>query len=802
MAPVPNRCIPDRSQTAAARLRPMNHSLTPLLLLLVSASLVAAEPIPEVVVTARKRSESLASVPVAATVFSTDELESPAVVSLVDLTRFTPGVALNSSTGRQATSYRPVFRGVTTVRNGVANASAGGTFVDGIYVSGGLLAAEMDNLERVEILRGPQSAQFGRNTYAGAINYVTRAPLAAPAGAIKLTVAEHDTQEVSGWWSGPLADDRALLWVGAGHREYGGEWTNSRDGSGLGGEKSDEASAKLLLRPTETLDATLRLALQRTDDEHFAMYLQPSTLNNCCERSADAPRARGYYIGKAQPENVLNLYTDLLEQNGGAGNQLDRTSGSLAINWRLDGMTLTSLTGLLRDRLESGFDSSYGGYDPSPPTMPGSFLIHEIRDFDDVSQELRLTSAADKPLRFIAGLYYYNGDAKTVSRDRIDPRPGPTLGMPIPDSRGRDEVENHAVFGSLEYDFAPRWTAGIELRWAEDEVTVTTAPTSATGCDSTRCNDTFRSLTPRFTLAWRATDDLTAYANIAKGTKPGDFNSRVPALTDGSPDESYRVVDEETLWSYELGLKSELLEDRMTLLLSTWYLEVADQQVTTLIELDTGGTASILVNAGKTDAYGIEAEVRAALTDNFSVHASYAWTRSEFDEYISPEEADLRGGDGSYADTQRLGDVSGKDSPRVPKHMASLAARYERTLTADTQWYAAADWTYESSKYAQEHNLIETGDRQLVGLQAGLRHGRWDASLWIRNLFDDDTPADVIRYFDGRYRSLATDPDGLPYDPPLPATPPGVTRASSIPRGFAIPLAAGRQAGITVRLSF
>ncbi len=96
------------------------------------------------------------------------------------------------------------------------------------------------------------------------------------------------------------------------------------------------------------------------------MYLQPSTLNNCCERSADAPRAREYYIGKAQPENNLNLYTDLLEQNGGAGNQLDRTSGSLAINWRLDGMTLTSLTGVLKDELESGFDSSYAGYAQAP----------------------------------------------------------------------------------------------------------------------------------------------------------------------------------------------------------------------------------------------------------------------------------------------------------------------------------------------------------------------------------------------------------------------------------------------------
>ncbi|MCL4790492.1 MAG: TonB-dependent receptor plug domain-containing protein, partial [Gammaproteobacteria bacterium] len=420
-----------------------------LLLLLVGASLASAEPIPEIVVTARKRSETLISVPVAATVFSTGQLESPAIISLTDIARFTPGLAMNSPVGRQAVSYKPVFRGVTTVRNGIANASAGATFVDGIYVSGGLLATEMDNLERVEILRGPQSAQFGRNTYAGAINYVTRTPLAAPAGEVKLTGAAHDTREASGWWSGPLVDDKALLWIGAGHREHDGEWTNIRDGSDIGGEQSDELSARLLLRPTEALDATLRLAWQRTDDDHFPMYLQPRTLNNCCERTADAPRAREYYIGRAQPENIVNLYTDLLEQNGGAGNQLDRSSASLALNWRLDGMTLTSLTGVLKDELESGLDSSYAGY-----ASPAAPVIREVRDFDDLSQELRLSSAADQPLRYVAGLYYYKGDAKTVSRNQINT----TTGAPTPMTRTRDEVENHAVFGSIEYDFAPRWT--------------------------------------------------------------------------------------------------------------------------------------------------------------------------------------------------------------------------------------------------------------------------------------------------------------------------------------------------------
>jgi outer membrane receptor protein involved in Fe transport len=766
-------------QRTFPRLHPANPG-TVLLLLLVAASLASAEPIPEIVVTARKRSESLISVPIAATVFSTGQLESPSIVSLADIARFTPGLAMNSPVGRQAVSYKPVFRGVTTVRNGVANASAGATFVDGVYVSGGLLAAEMDNLERVEILRGPQSAQFGRNTYAGAINYVTRAPLAAPAGEIKVSGAAHNTREASGWWSGPLVDDRTLLWVGAGHREHDGEWTNIRDGSEIGGEKSDELSAKLLLQPTEALDATLRLAWQRTDDDHFPMYLQPRTLNNCCFRTADAPRAREYYIGKAQPENSVNLYTDLLEQNGGAGNQLDRSSGSLTLDWRLDGLTLTSLTGVLKDELESGLDSSYAGY-----ASPAAPVIREVRDFDDLSQELRLSSAADRPLRYVTGLYYYQGDAKTVSRDQINT----TTGAPTPMTRTRDEVENHAVFGSIEYDFAARWTAGVELRWAEDEVTVTATPapgappSTAVLCNRSLCNDTTTSLTPRFSLTWRTTDDLTTYANIAKGTKPGDFNSTVP-------DESYRAVDEETLWSYELGLKAHLLDDRLSLALAAYYLEVDDQQLTSLVELDTGRTESILVNAGETDAWGMEAELQAAVTDNFSLQASYAWTESEFEAYISPEEADLRGGDGSFADTQLLGDVSGNDSPRVPKHMASLAARYQRALTADRQWYAAGDWSFESSKYAAEHNLIETGDRRLVGLQTGLQQGRWDASLWVRNLLDDDTPVDIFRYFDGRYGSLPTFPQQ------------GSAPPSRTPRGFAIPLAPGRQAGITVRVKF
>ena len=747
-------------------------------------------PISEMIVTARKREESILDVPVAVTAFSAQDIKNLGLTDITELARFPPGFALNSATGRQPASYRPVFRGVTTVRNGVMNANSGNTFVDGVYVGSALLSTELENIERVEIMRGPQSAQYGRNAYIGAINYVSRKPSEQLEAKFSATGAQHDTFNASGWVSGPLGSERLRFALGAGHEEYGGEWTNLRDGSDVGGEESDEVTAKLLFMPRDDLDITLKIGWQGTDDDHFAMYLQPSTLNNCCERMAEAPRSREYYIGKAILQDQVNLYTDLLEDNGGAGTELDRVLGSLAVNWQVGGFTLTSLTGLIHDEYDLGFDSSYAAYDPSvPPGLPsGSFLVRERKDYDDLSQELRLSSAIDRPWRYTVGAYYYEGESDTTARYRINPANGAVAA----EDRSRDEVENRALFGAVAWDFAERWSAGLELRWSEDDVTVTSLPV---GKPPVRYHTDPDNVTPRFTLSWQAIDSTTWYLNVAKGTKPPDFNPRVPNKAPNTPDESYRFVEEESAWNYEIGMKGVYWEQRLGLSLAGYFLDVKDQQLTQLIEVAGGGTASILTNASHTEVWGLEAEIAARLTENLTLQATYAWTDSEFKEWISQEQADLRGSNGSFADTQALGDVAGQESPRVPEHKASLIARYQRPLTATVDWYGSTDWSYESSKYAAEHNLIETGDRSLVGLRMGLAFDRWDVSVWAKNLFDDDTPVDVIRYFDRRNGTL---PSCTSF-----GTAGDVCGGSSTtPRGFAIPLPRGRQLGATLSYRF
>ena len=781
------------------------------------------DTIPEIIVSARKREESLQEVPIAISAFTPQDIEDKGMVRVEDIARFTPSFSFHSGFGRNLEFERPSMRGITTINNGIAGSKSISTFIDGIYVGGMVSSVELSNLERVEVLKGPQSAEYGRGTYAGAINYITRRPSDELEGQVEATAAQHDTYAGTAWVSGPILSGKLNFFVGAGHDEYGGEYKNTVDGSTVGSEETDSIVGKLFYMPTENLDITLKLGYQKVDDGHFAVALLKRTENNGYFRTTEAPRAREYYVGTVPEFHEVNLWTNWLDAagGGGAGNRQDRFSSSLKLVWDFaGGYTLTSNSGYIDDSADSYFDASYGGYDTyryvaanAPAFVPNlrrdlclalaCGTILRIAEFDqsDKSTELRLSSPVDRNVRWSAGLYYYKG-TKDETRDDHISTPNP-YGVPAGEIISNDdlvneEVKNTAVFGSIEWDLSDQWTATTELRWAEDDIrstSVTDLGAVKPGKDFSTTND---ALTPRLILAYQQNDDFNYYASIAKGTRPGAFNPKVPNIPGTAlPDESFRYVDEETVWSYELGMKSRLLDGRATLNLAGYYSDVSNQQFNAVFQLSDGNITSALQNAGKTRIYGLEAEFSMLLTEDLTMSATYSYTDSEFEEWISSDEADLRGSNGTYADIQEFGSVKGNKAPRIPENMASLFLRYERPLVNDWRWFASGDVTYEGSRYAAEHNLAKTGDQKLVGLRLGISGSNWDFEVFGKNIFDDLTPVDVLRFVDTESGTL---PVLVPMDPVSGA--PNSVGASVQPRGFGIVLPRGSQWGLTARYRF
>ena len=805
---------------------------------LVAGVIVAPRPViaqegalEEIVVTARKREESVQDIPIAVSAFTANDIRELGLKSVDDIALYTPGFSFQSGFGRQPSLDRPAVRGQTTILNGIAGVKAVSTFVDGIYVGGLVSSVDLANVERVEIIKGPQSAQYGRGTYAGAINYVTRRPTEELAGEVSVTGAEHQSYDVNAWLSGPLSEGRAYFRVSAGYNQYGGEHVNTLTGDEVGGQKTTNVSAKLYLTPSEDFEATLTVGYQKVDDDHFAMALQGREHNNCCFRGpvsgspdisgATGPRAREYYRGEAVRNLPVALLTEEIDAVAGAGNFNDRISASLAMHYDLsNGWRVSSLTGNIDDENDSNFDATYGGYDfgtaiadALPPFLPpfvgagicrslcGLFTRYGGYDQSDFSQELRLSSPADRSIRAVVGVYYYRGiKDETVDR-KVIPFSAAKYGLTplenFPNGPVSDEqVDNTAVFAALEMDFNEKWSGTAEARWAKDDISVQVFSSDERTMMTGDYGVDFTSVNPRFTLSYKPDGDTNLYVNISKGSKPGNFNADVPLDASGNPDESFRSVDEEVAWNYEAGYKARLMDGRLALNVAAFRTEVADQQFTTVIETGRGTTTSIIDNVGESQINGLEVEMQAAVSDKLTLNLGYAWTNAEIKEYINIDQAELLGASGSLHDLARLGSAAGKQVPRIPEHMASLVARYDGdSMASGFSWFWVGDVVYEGSRFSQIHNLIETGAMTRVGLRLGLRRDALEITLWGKNLFDNDAPLDILRYID---RSAGS----LPASDRLPGYSGETRSASTTPRGFAISLPRGRQVGITLNYSF
>jgi outer membrane receptor protein involved in Fe transport len=767
----------------------------------------------EVIVTARKREENLQEVPLSVTAFNASTLQDYRMFSPEDIAGFTPGFSFVNSFGRD--SDRPVVRGMSNIL-GAPNASF---FIDGVYVPGTIASTELQMLERVEVIKGPQAALYGRATFSGAINYVTRRPTNELEGQVTVTVAEHDTTNTNAYISGPIVQDSLYFYLGAGFSEYGGEYNNTIGGDEVGGEETTTFTGKLLWTPSDSFEASLRVTAQDDDDDHIAIWLQGAEYNNCYTPDVSRPSARGYYCGTVKTNDEVTLRTDFLP-NPGIERDVLRTS--LNMDWELgNGWTLSSITGYQETETDRNIDVSYGGYDAlaylaavyAPPffDLAGSFWRVQAEETETFSQELRLSSSADQRLRWSIGAYWYDSEFKQTVDDRIAPLTSFDFLLDPAQSEQRPNsypevrtTENTAIFGSVEFDFTDSLTGTVEVRQATDKIEADYLSYAFTAGD--KFEEEFDSFTPRFTLTWVPSDSTTIYGNVAKGTKPGGFNDP------GTDQVSY---DEEEAWNFEVGVKKRLFDGRGTWNSALFLIDWTDQQLTFNAQRPDGTLTSFIDNVGETSVTGFETELSMMITPNWDMTANYSYINSEIDEYTTADQAILVGcnttAEDYYDCIQANGSVEGNQTPRSPKHQASLRTMYRIPMGAG-EWFVGGDIRYEGSKYAQVHNFAQTGSRTTVGAQAGYRTDRWTVTVWGKNLTDDDTAMDILRYIDTRMYTSAGGPPCSVISPNFNQSancgPFFARNGSNIgggaitPRGFGITLPRGRQIGATIQFNF
>lgn len=802
----------------------------------------------EIVVTARRAEESLQKVPLSITAIGASDIEAMGIARVEDIAAMTPGFSFRNGFGR--TLERPVIRGMSNIL-GDPNAAF---FIDGVFVNGSISGYNIDNLERIEVIRGPQSALFGRSTFAGAINYVTRRPTDNHEAGVKATIGEFNYQDMSGWLSGPIVEGKLRFQMNARYLNKDGQYTNIVSGvKDVGGVRSKSFGGALDWTPADWFDATLRVNYTVDDDELPAMLRLggPGTgytaaeVRNCYQPQAGT-RRRGYYCGTVPAPDFLSVNSTAFTAAGlDQGRQANYFRSSLVMNASWRDYTFSSTSSL--DRL-----SNYGALDQDYSSLRGfggAFESVAFAGADYWSQELRVASPRNERLRWQAGVYTYeeNPDTSALSGNLVaNPVPGqPDLPAVITPQARDASTKNEAVFAMVEFDLLDNLTLTAEGRYAEDAIhtggrsvfskssntgfvpgsyssgcTAVNAPIAGSPnrqtltCTNNYVNDSsFTNFLPRFTATWTPSDSWTAYAQYAKGNKPGGFNAdsenarTVPAERAALASLGLQTYDEEEADSYEIGLKSRLFDRRVQFNTALYLIDWTNQQLTQTGPVEEEGRpvgaptqpqfgTSYISNLGKSEIRGVEMELLAALGSNWTLRATFALQDSEIKEYFSSDQSDLVfggpyagcvAGSQCYADYLAAGDVSGNALPRVPKHLASvsLAANYPLGRWGTFHW--RTDYSYEASRYAQVHNLAETGDSNIVNMRLGIERDAWIATLWVNNLTDDDTAIDIMRTVDPALFIV------VPVQPPLPGT---VSATNA--RDFAVTLPDRRMFGLTL----
>jgi iron complex outermembrane recepter protein len=568
----------------------------------------------DIIVSARRRDEGLIQVPIAVSVFSGDTLEAQGAPDITALQRQTPNLTLQVARGSNSTLIA-FIRGVGQQDPLWGFEPGVGLYVDDVYVArpqGAVL--DIFDVERIEILRGPQGTLYGRNTIGGAIKYVTKRLGNEFRGQARATYGSYNQVDLVGSVTVPLGQNFAVGGAVA--------WLQ-RDGFGTnlttGAEHYDkDVLAGRLSAEFDTGDVFIRVAADRTEDKSNPRHGTRLTGN----------------LGLAafQPtESVYDTRAGIGDDNKVVTQGISLT-GEIALS---DALTLKSITAYRDGRTDTLIDFD---------NTPGPVLdVPAYYEDDQVTQEIQLTYEGDR-LQGVVGAFYLDGRAEGAF-DTVIGNAGLTTY-----TAGRVDTRSIAVFGDFSYDLTDQFKISAGLRWTKDKKEATVLRQDFLGIRSpafgnagaiffrTRTDYTnersFEKFTPRVSLSYQPNEDLNLYASWGQGFKSGGFDMRGDAIFIPGTVNGY---EPETIDSWELGLKGAFLDRTLFLNVAAFYSDYKDQQVTVqaVQPPPNVGVASVVDNAGQARIYGLEIEMRAVPTDNLQFTAAFGYTNARYNEFLT-----------------------------------------------------------------------------------------------------------------------------------------------------------------------
>jgi len=638
----------------------MNHKKTLLISsiccmsLSMSASAKQLQKLDTLTVTAQKVEENIQEVPISVSVMDEYAIEDNNIRKLSDVSDYTPNFQKFAPTG--AGIFTPSIRGITT--DIYTLTSAIGTYVDNIPY--GVMGNDvvLNNIERIEVLKGPQGTLYGKNAYGGVINIITKKPNNETQGSFKIDLGEDKKRDYSAYISGPIIPNKFYGGFSFKHHEKDGFIKNTYKNKMDNYEEDD--AAKLYLRYTPTDNLELSLISSYLKKNNGAGSMTPASSSDV---RTTASNRQGYTESKSNSHALKVEYSD---------NNINYSS--------------VTTYKYYHDKRGSDFDYS-----------PADRVFSAVNSkFDSYSEEFKIDGTHGK-FKWLTGLYLDKNDELPFFQ-----RNNRTT------THNKTQTKTIGIFANNDYSINDKLILTTGLRYDKDNIETTDYVSTQDYSKS------YSEISPKIGIKYLKNDNFMSYASISKGYKAGGFYLFAPQ---GYPKE----YDKETLWNYEIGLKSKSFNDKLLFNASIFYMDIENMQVSTNLSPLT----AYISNAAKASSKGFEIESSYQATPELNLFANLGYTKAEFKNF-----------------KDSLGDYSGNYTPFAPKYNYSLGFKYRDEKGIFGQF----DITGQDSYYSSKTNNTKSEKYALMNLKVGYETENYEIYLYSNNI--TDKKYDLEGYFD------------------------------------------------------